>query len=145
MKEALYETLALVGTIDPQAVDGATVLSDAVDMADCEELLTILSLGVIADVVDMKLTQAVTSGGTYKDITGKAITQIAGTGDAGQAMIRLRAPELDVANGYRYVKASVTVGATDAGGLVSVVMLKGKCRNEPASALNLASVAEIVD
>jgi hypothetical protein len=141
--DRLHENYGLVGTIDPQAVDGATVLSDAVDMSALEELFVILLLGVIEDVVDMKLTQAVTSTGTYKDVTSAAITQIAGTGDAGQAIISIRPGNLDRANSYRYVKASVTVGSTGAGGLVAVAML-GRCKFIPAKDYDLASVAEIV-
>ena len=84
----------------------------ALDMANFESCMAIIMAGDLGTnaTIDAKLTQATTSGGTYKDVTGKAITQLtqAGTDDNKQAIILCRSDELDVANGYRYVKLSMT-------------------------------------
>ena len=103
----------LVGVIDPDANAAATYLTGAIDMAAFESCMAVIFAGTLGTnaTVDAKLTQATSSGGTYKDITGKAITQLteAGTDSDKQAIINCRADELDVANGYRYVKLSMTV------------------------------------
>ena len=102
----------LIGVIDPDANTAATYLTGAIDMAAFESCMAVVFAGDLGTnaTIDAKLTQATTSGGTYKDVTGKAITQLtqAGTDDNKQAVINCRADELDVANGYRYVKLSMT-------------------------------------
>lgn len=107
------ERCTLVGVIDPDVSTAATYLTGAIDMAAYESCMAVVFAGTLGTsaTVDAKLTQATTSGGTYKDVTGKAITQLteAGTDSDKQAIINCRADELDVANGYRYVKLSVTV------------------------------------
>lgn len=103
----------LVGVIDPDANTAATYLTGAVDMANFESVMAVVFAGDLGTsaTIDAKLVQATTSGGVYKDVTGKAITQLtqAGTDDNKQAIINCRSDELDVANGYRYVKLSMTV------------------------------------
>ena len=85
------------------------------------------------------------AGGGAKDITGKAITQVAAasppTNDQ-QYIINLRANELDKDNNFRWVKLILTIGsdAADCG----AVLLGVKARYEPASGTDLASVAQIV-
>jgi hypothetical protein len=140
------EKAAVVATIDPDAYTAATYLSDAVDMADFESIMALVKVGTMASTstVDAKLVQATTSGGTYKDITGKAITQLteAGTDSDKQAIINCRAEDLDVANDYRYVKLSVTVAA--AASDLDGTILGFNAAVNPASDNDLASVAEIV-
>lgn len=148
MKQNLLpsEQSAIVGVIDPDAYGAGTELSDAVDMAQFEAVLAIVTVGEMAatSTVNAKITQATTAGGTYKDITGKAITALtaAGSDDDKQALINVRAEDLDVANGYRYIKLDVTtaVAASDSAGVV--VGFNGK--TQPASNYDLASVDEIV-
>ncbi len=147
MQNALpSEVAAVVATIDPDAYGTGEELSDAVDMSKIDQLLAIVMAGTLgaSATLDAKLTQATTSGGTYKDITGKAITQLVkATDDDKQALINCRAEELDIDNDYRWVKLSMTVGTatSDAGALV----LGFGERYGPASDGDLASVAEIVN
>lgn len=134
----------LVGVIDPDANAAATYLTAAVDMANFDEVMAIVFAGTLGSsaTIDAKLVQATTSGGTYKDVTGKAITQLtqAGTDDDKQAIINCRSDELDVANGYRFVKLSMTVGTATSD---SGAALLGLCaRYQPPA--DLASVDEIV-
>jgi len=139
------EKQAVVGTIDPDVYTAATYLSDAIDMSKFESIQAIVMAGVLgtAATLDAKLVQATTAGGTYKDVTEKAITQLVkATDDDKQAIINLRVEELDVANDYRFVKLSMTVGTatSDAG----AVVLGANAAINPASDNDLASVAEIV-
>ncbi len=115
-------------------------------MSKIDQLLAVVMAGTLGSsaTLDAKLTQATTSGGTYKDISGKAITQLVkATDDDKQALINCRAEELDIDNDYRWVKLSMTVGTatSDAGALV----LGFGERYGPASDGDLASVAEIVN
>lgn len=138
------ECQAVVATIDPDVYTAAEYLSDAIDMNDFESIQAIVMAGTLGSsaTLDAKLTASATSGGSYADITGKAITQLtqAGSDDDKQAIINLRAEELT--EGLRFVKLSMTVGTatSDAGAIV----LGANARNNPASDNDLASVDEIV-
>ena len=141
------ENVAILGTIDPDVTTASTVTSDWCDATKFEQMMAIVMAGTLgaSATLDAKLEQATTSaGGSAKDITGKAITQLtqAGTDSDKQCIINLRGEELDVDNGFDWVRLSITVGAatSDAGGLV----LGLSPRNSPASDNDLASVDEIV-
>jgi hypothetical protein len=138
--------LALAGTIDPAAIPASTVRSDYVDMSQYASILAIIASGTLgtAATVDAKLVQATKADGTgKKDIAGKAITQIVkATGDNVQAEINVFNEELDTNNGYQYVALELTVGA--AASQAGAVLLGYGARYNPASASNLASVAQVV-
>jgi hypothetical protein len=139
----LIDQLAIAATIDPQAIDGTTASSDYIALKNGEQALFILSVGATDAVIDMALWEATSSGGAgAQALTGFAITQIAADGDLGQAAINVRAEDLSAT--FTHVKALVTVASTGSGGLVSVVGLLGNLRYSPASAFDLASVAELV-
>lgn len=117
------DRVTLIGVIDPDANTAATYLSAAIDMGNFESCMAIIMAGTLGTnaTIDAKLVQATTSGGVYKDVTGKAITQLteAGTDSDKQAIINCQSEDLDVVNGYRYVKLSMTVGtATSDSGAV---------------------------
>lgn len=113
LTRTFYEEINPIAQIAPQS-SSSNILSAAIDMKNIYRLAAIINVGVIASTgtFDGKFVQAVTSGGTYKDITGKAITQLTqagGDSNPGKPLcIDLRADELDLANGYRYVKLSLT-------------------------------------
>ena len=140
----LSERLAVVATVDP--MDGATTArsSDYVNMEEFDKLLAIVLVGAITGTIDAKLEQATDSSGTdVKDVTGKAITQVADDEDNGQMLINLRADELDMDNGFTHVRLTVTpTGGTT--NLLGAVILAGDPKNYPASNYDLASVAEII-
>jgi hypothetical protein len=102
--------------------------------------------------VDAKLQQATDSSGTgVKDITGKAITQILkASGDNKVAMINVRDTDLDVNNGFTYVRLTVTVGTATS--LIAACLSGFLPRYEPpvdsgsSPAINLgsANVVQIV-
>ena len=142
------EVAAVVATIDPDVYTANTYLSDAIDMGKIDQIMAIVMAGTLGSsaTVAAKLTQATTSGGVYKDITGKAITTLTqASPDASdkQALINCRADELDIDNDYRWVKLSLTV-ATATSDVGALVLGFGE-RYGPASDGDLASVDEIVN
>lgn len=100
-------------------VDGAWVKADK-----HTRIVALLDVGLIAagGTLDFKLQQANTAGGGgAKDITGKAITQMADTADNKWRIIELLTSELDVSNGFAWVRFVLTPAT--AASLVSVVLL----------------------
>lgn len=143
--QKVSESLALLATINPISQGVGTAVSGWVDMSTMHRLLALIDTGVLgaAATVDAKLQQATSNAGAgAKDITAKAITQIVkASGDNKQAMVNLRADELDVAGGFRYVQLSITVGT--AASLVSGALF-GVPAYAPADALNQAAVVQVV-
>ncbi len=90
--------------------------------------------------VDFKITEADTAGGSYTDLSGKAITQLTTADDDKQTVVEVSAAELGA--GKRYLKGALrtATAASD----VAVIALGIDARNEPASDNDLASVDEIV-
>lgn len=137
------EQWAVVGVVDPDANTAAEYLTSAIDMSKWSRIVAVVQTGTLGTsaTVDLKLTDASTSGGSYSDITGKAITQLVkASNDDDQAIINLRFDELNT--DARFVKAAVTVG-TATSDCSAIVM--GLPRYYPASDNDLASVVEIVN
>jgi len=148
------ERLAVLATVDPDAYAVGAQSSDYIDMSLFDQALAVICAGVMPALgtLDAKLQQANTAGGgAVKDITSKAITQLAGASPSQsdkQALINVRADELDMANGFRWVKLVITladttspVGTNDAMGF----LLGLGPRYGPAYDNDLASVAEIIN
>lgn len=138
---------AVVGVIDPDAYGAAAYSTAWIDMAKFEKLLAVVMAGTLGSsaTLDAKMEQATDAGGTgVKDVTGKAIAQLtqAGTDSDKQALINLRADEMDVNGGFRFARLTMTVGTatSDAG----AVVLGFDARYQPGSDADLASVDEIV-
>ena len=149
ISEKASEFISVVGTVDPDAYAPAALSSDWVDMGDYDQLLVVVMTGALtsgSSTIDAKLQEATSAAGAgAKDISGKAITQVAAASpptDDQQFIINLRAAELDKDNKFRYVKLILTVGAGAAD--CGAVLLGVKARYEPASGTDLASVAQIV-
>jgi hypothetical protein len=151
------ETVAVLATIDPDAYAAGAQNSDWCDMAKFDQLMAILLLGEwdSTSTIDFKLTQATSSGGAgEKDITDKAITQIVSGSPAvfdKQAIINLRAQEMDIENGFRFVRAVATTADSNSPADspaatydYGAVLLGFGARYGPAYDNDLASVAEIV-
>jgi hypothetical protein len=142
----LAESLSILGTIDPVSQAAGTVTTGWLSAAQHERFMALVQTGVLGAgaTLDGKLQQATDNAGTgAKDVTGKALTQIVkATGDNKQALINLRAEELDLANGFTYFRLSLTVGT--AASLVGATVLGGVPKNMPASALNQAGTVQNV-
>ena len=142
----ISEQAAVLATIDPISQGIGTAVSGWISAANFERFQAMIDVGVFgaAATVDAKLQQATSAAGAgAKDITGKAITQLlAAGGNNRQALINLRGPEMDMANGFNYFQLSVTVAA--AATLIAANVIGGVAKNMPASALNQAGVAQII-
>jgi len=142
------EIAAVVGVIDPDAYAASTVTTGWVKASDFQQLMAIIQAGTLgaSATLDAKIEQASDSGGTgAKDLTGSDITQLtqAGTDDSDkQAVINFRADDLDIQNGFEYVRVSMTIGiaTSDAG----AVLFGMNARTGVASDSDASSVAEIV-
>lgn len=143
--EKLSEQLAVVAKLDPKSQSAATVTSDSIDMAKIKRVAFILQTGTLgtAATVDMAIKGDTASGGSYTTtITGKSIAQLVkASNDNNIAIVEVSAAEV-AAQGYRYIRASVTVGT--AASLVSLVALGGNLAYSSASENDLAAVVEIV-
>jgi hypothetical protein len=138
------EALAVVSTIDPQTVANSAVNGDAVDMSKYHRVAFFFALGDMAsEVIDCLVQEDSASAFNVNATTYKAATQLAASASANdnrQVVIEVEAARL--ADGNRYVRPRmVTGGAT--GGMASCIGLAVVSREQPASAGDLASVAEI--
>lgn len=94
----------------------------------------IMQIGLIASTgtLDFKLQQSQDGSGTgLKDISGKAITQMIDTADNKVRIIELRTDELDITNGFVYIRGLVTPAT--AASLLSVVVLGINPRQKPVA------------
>jgi len=127
------DKVAIGAVLDPVSQAAATVNTGWVSMQIAENLLAILQVGAFgaSATVDAKLQQASDSSGTgAKDISGKAITQmVAAGGNNKQVMLNVRSEELDVTNGFCFVRLQVTVGT--AATLIAATLLQLDGRYQP--------------
>ena len=144
MMERLAEKLAIAGVVDPDANAAGTFYTDAVDMADFNEVMLIflLGIGVTTGSHVLSATEEAASGtGTGSvAISGKAAGALTTGNNDGQAIVNVSASELQ--QGFRYVYGRLV--QTTAGADSAVVAIGGEPRFHPASDFDLASVAEIV-
>lgn len=142
----ISEQLAVLATIDPVSQAVGTIASGWISAANFERFQATIQTGLLgaAATVDAKIQQATTAAGAgAKDVVGKAITQIVkATGDNKQAIIGLRANELDMNNGFAFFNVSITVGG--AASLIAARVDGGVAKNLPANTLNQAAVVQVI-
>jgi hypothetical protein len=142
----LSEKIAILATLDPASVAAGTVLTAWVPLSNVFQLSALIQTGVLgaSATIDAKLRQATDTSGTgAKDVAGKSIAQIVkASGDNVQALLEMRAEDLDVNNGYGFVALSVTVGT--AASQLSAALIGSSARYSPASAFNQTAVKQIV-
>lgn len=140
------EMLTLLATLDPASQAAGVVSSGWVSVVNHLDFLAVVQTGVLGTsaTVDAKLQQALDSSGTgAKDITGKSITQIVkATGDNKQALINLKPEELDIVNGFGFVRVTMTVSV--AASITAAQLLGVNPRYAPADAGNQAAVIQVV-
>ena len=140
------ELFSVLATIDPASQAVGTVTTGWISAGNHHSLLALVQSGVLGTgaTLDAKLQQATDASGTgAKDVTGKAITQIVkASGDNKQALINLRPDDLDVTNGYVYVRLSLTVAV--AASLTAAQLLGFNPRFAPGDASNQVAVAQVV-
>ena len=130
----ISECVAVLAAIDPASIAAGTVTSAWVSVTNFLSMILVVHTGVLgaSATIDAKIQQAQHAAGTgAKDVTGKSITQIVkATGDNKQALLDLRAQDLDAANSFSHVRISLTVGASAS--IVGAVLYGGNARNAPA-------------
>lgn len=147
------EEVALVDAIDPDAYGEGAVSTAYIAAKNFHSFMATVYAGTMASnhTLDAKIQQATTSGGgSVKDLTGASITQLtaAGTDSDKQAIIQFRTQDLDVANGFDFVRLTLTLASTASpfsGNTDFGAALYGfHPRHAPASDNDNASVDEIV-
>lgn len=147
------EEVAVVDAIDPDAYGEGAASTAYIAVKNFHSFMAVITVGTMASnhTLDAVLQQATTSGGgSVKSITGSSITTLtaAGTDSDKQVVINVRSQDLDVANGFDYIRLTLTLastaspfsGNTDYG----AVLLGFHPRHAPASDNDNASVDEIV-
>ena len=141
------EQLSILATLDPGNQAPGVATTGWVPLNIHHGLLALVQTGALATgaTVDAKLQQAQDANGTgAKDVAGKSIAQLtqASNGANRQALINLRPEELDVNNGFAFVRLVVTVAAAAAN--TSAQLLGVNPRLASAETANQAAVAQIV-
>jgi len=141
------EQLSILATLDPGNQAPGVTNTGWVSLSTHHGLLALVQTGALATgaTVDAKLQQAQDTNGTgAKDVAGKSIAQLtqASNGANRQALINLRPEELDVNNGFVFVRLVVTVAAAAAN--TSAQLLGVNPRLASAETANQAAVAQIV-
>lgn len=112
----IYERMAVVATVDPDAYGTGEQNSDVIDMKYWRRVIFIVMAGTLGSsaTLDVVIEGDTDSGmaTALADITGKTITQLteAGTDSDKQAIIEVTAEEV-AAQGLRYIRAECTLGA----------------------------------
>lgn len=141
------QAVAVVECTDPDAYTTGDTTGDIIDMMKFEQVMFVVMAGTLGSsaTVDFQVYQGNTNAlGSPKVITGAAITQLtdASTDSDKQAIVVVKQADLDVANGFRWIRGTLTVGTatSDAG----VIALGFYPTYGPASDYDLTSVDEIV-
>lgn len=140
---SMGERLPIVGVINPASISASTVLTGAIDMKNFRRVTFYIVTGVLgaSATVDFKVTASLTSGGTYVDVTGRAITQIVkASGDNVQVALEVTAEQV-AAQSLRFIKGSLTIAT--AASIVGVLAIADGLRYSDASENDLATVAQI--
>lgn len=108
------DQVTVLAEIDPISQGAGTVTTGWVLASTFNRIMALIATGVMgaSATLDAKIQQAQDASGTgAKDVTGSSITQIVkATGDNKFAFINLDPQRLDVANGFNYIRLSMTVG-----------------------------------
>jgi uncharacterized protein YunC (DUF1805 family) len=105
-----------------------------IDMGQFEQVRAVINAGTFASnaTLDATVQQATASNGTNaKVISGKSITQMTASGIA---ELTIKASDLDINNGFRYVQFSVTPAT--AAVVVGVVVEGSDVRTSPQTSVS---------
>lgn len=152
----IHQELAIVATIDPVAMSttGATtstsnLWTDAIDMDVFEKAVFIVMVNTIAASSGLTLTVysdgASATGGMTSAIATS--TTLLNADDDEQQWIEIDTEDMNPDGRDRYVRAQLvlapTAGTAASATAVAVLGLGGRCRYQPASNYDLASVTQI--
>ena len=144
MSVNISENLALVGRVNPATVAIGTADTDVIDLSRFNRVFFSLLTGTLpaGATVDFKLQQSDLPGGTFTDITGKAITQLTQVGGHSNSQVIVEMRNEDLLDDRRYIRGRVTVGV--AASPLAVIALAGEPRFAPIFDVDLASVLQIL-
>ena len=147
--EWYHQRMAIVGTIDPAASTTAgTVWTDAIDMDVFERAIFIVMTNTVAANTTVTLTvysddASATGGMTNAVATSTALTN---ANDDSQLWVEVDTEDFDVDSRHRYCRGKLVIAG--AGGTIdhyAVLVLGANSRYHPASAYDLATVAQITN
>ena len=126
--------------VSAQQVAVGTQDSGGVDMQKFERALFVVDVGVFgaSATVDAKLQES-PDNSTFTDLAGATVTQLAAAG-GNNRLVTLECRAGQLSTGKRYVRCRVTVGT--AATFVCVLPLGGAAHQKPASAQDIAAVAQ---
>lgn len=145
----MHQELAIVATIDPQSSTTAgTFWFDAVDMDVFEKVAFIVQTNTVSANTTLTLTAygdaaSATGGMTVAVATSTSLTN---AHDDSQIWVEVDTEDMNPDGRDRYCAAKLVVGGT--GGTVdflSGVAIAGRCRYQPASNYDLATVVQITN
>ena len=140
------EHLSVLATYDPASVAASTVTTGWVAIKNHFAIMALIQTGVMgaSGTIDAKLQQATDNTGTgVKDITGKLITQIVkASGDNKQAIINMKAADLDTEGAFNFVRLSITVGTSAS--LLSAALVGFYPHYEDGAQFNQAGTVQVV-
>ncbi|MBE2198471.1 MAG: hypothetical protein IAE79_07650 [Anaerolinea sp.] len=118
--EDIYEQTV----VDPGALSAATVPASYIDVSNYERFQFKLDVGATDQAIALQVVQATAAAGTgSKNVTGAAITALAGTDDNKQVIVEVETRKLDINNGFHFV--AVTIGLTGGTGTTGYVEFRG--------------------
>lgn len=157
MKELPSEHVAILGVTDPDAHSAAATSTGWIDAGGFHNFMAVLQTGIMeaGATLNAKLEQATNgSGGSAKDITGKAIVEIdeasaspPDTNDK-QHVINLKQEELDVEGGFTHFRLTTTLVSTASPDLTSdfsAIVFGLNPRYLPATENDAATVGQIIN
>ena len=101
----------LVAAIAPSNQAAGAQSTGWISVADYFNFMALVNVGALgtSGTVDAKIEQAQDSSGTgAKDVTGKAITQIAAANKT--AALDINQNDINVTNGFTHIRLTITVG-----------------------------------
>ncbi len=139
--ERMTEALAYGARLAPASVSVGTATLGPVQLGQAKKALFILNLGAFGSsaTVDAKLQTSATSGGTYADLSGGAITQQTATG---MVLVEVRAESIEALGGNAFVRLLITVGT--AAVVMGGEVLLAPTDYSPASLLNATILQTLV-
>ena len=142
------QRVAVAAAIDPQSA-GAVVYSPWISAASFHKVMAVVMAGALgaAATVDAKFQQAQDGGGTgVKDVTTTLMPQLtkAGTDNSStQTLINCKMSELDINNGFSWVRLAVTPAVANS--LIAALVLGVDQHEGFASDSDATSVLNIVN
>jgi hypothetical protein len=145
------QQVGVAAAIDPQSAAAGVINSGWVDMSVWSKVAAVLQAGALGagGGVSFKFQQAQDNQGTNaKDVTttttGAALSQTPTNNSSTQSVLNCKASELDINNGFRFIRLVATVTGANAS-LVAALVLGVDQHYGLASDQDAATVLQVVN